>query len=131
MVPTAKERSGPLLYFAGAGIIAAVMAIPLIVPRSLAVKDDPNPISYLLILISFPVGGLVYRLRSRQWPIDSTVRKRQVTACCASLLLPLAVAFLTGMRGQGLDMTILSGIVSLIFMSGVLISGQRRGRNVA
>ena len=121
-----KNHRGPLLYFAVAGIIAAVMAIPLIVPRSLAVKDDPNPIGYLLILISFPVGGLVYRLRSRGWPIDINVRNRQITACCATLLLPLAVALLTGMRGQGLDMTILSGLVSLILMSGILISGRRR-----
>lgn len=124
-----KNHRGPLLYFAVAGIIAAIMAIPLIVPRSLAVKDDPNPIGYLLILLSFPVGGLVYRLRSREWPIDSTVRNRQVTASCATLLLPLAVASLTGMRGQGLHMTILSGFVSLILMSGILISGRRRSRS--
>jgi len=124
-----KNHRGPLLYFAAAGIIATVMAIPLIVPRSLAVKDDPNPIGYLLIMISFPVGGLVYRLRSRGWPIDGSVRNRQITACFATLLLPLAVALLTGMRGQGLHMTILSGFVSLILMSGILISGRRRSRS--
>lgn len=124
-----KNHRGPLLYLAAAGIIAAVMAIPLIVPRSSAVKDDPNPIGYLLILISFPVGGLVYRLRSRGWPIDRSVRNRQIKACCATLLLPIAVAFLTGMRGQGLHMTMLSGFVSVILMSGILLSGRRRSRS--
>lgn len=129
LTASTKNHRGPLLYFAVSGIIAAVLAIPLIVPRSLAVKDDPNPIGYLLILLSFPVGGLIYRLRSRGWPIDINVRTRQVTACCATLLLPLAVALLTGMRAQGLDMTILSGFVSLILMSGILISGRRRNRS--
>lgn len=129
--PSTNERRGPLLYFAVSGIIAAILAIPLIVPRSLAVKDDPNPIGYLLILISFPVGGSIYRIRSRKWPIDSFVRNRQITACGATLLLPLAVAIQTGMQGQGLAMTVLSGIVSLVLMSGILISGQRRCRTLA
>ncbi|XZE34675.1 hypothetical protein SH501x_000142 [Pirellulaceae bacterium SH501] len=126
-----KDRRGPLLYFATAGIIAVVIAIPLLVPRSMAVKDDPNPLGYLLILISFPIGGLVYRIRSREWPIDRTVRSRQITACYATLLLPIAAVLLTGMRGQGLHITVLSGMVSLILMAGILISGLRRSRNVA
>ena len=129
--PGAKDRRGPLLYFATAGIIAVVIAIPLLVPRSMAVKDDPNPLGYLLILISFPIGGLVYRIRSRKWPIDRTVRSRQITACYATLLLPIAAVLLTGMRGQGLHITLLSGMVSLILMAGILISGLRRSRNVA
>ncbi len=104
--PGTKDRRGPLLYFATAGIIAVVIAIPLLVPRSMAVKDDPNPLGYLLILISFPIGGLVYRIRSREWPIDRTVRSRQITACYATLLLPIAAALLTGMRGQGLHITV-------------------------
>jgi peptidoglycan/LPS O-acetylase OafA/YrhL len=127
--PTPKEHRGPLLYFAVAAIVSVILAIPLIVPRSLAAKDDPNPIGYLLMLMSFPIGGLIYRLRSRKWPIDTTVLKRQIAACCATLLLPLAVALLTGMRGQGFPMTILGGFVSLFLMSGILISGRRRGRS--
>lgn len=122
----AKQHGGPLLYFALPGIIGAASAIPLIVPMSLAVKDDPNPIGYLLILLSFPVGGLVYRIRSRKWPIDETVRQRQRTACIATLLLPVAVAFLTGMRAQGFHMTMLSGLASLVIMAAILVSGQRR-----
>lgn len=131
VVPSAKKHRGPLLYLTLAGIIAVILAIPLIFPRSIAVKDDPNPIGYLLILVSIPVGGFAYRVRSRKWPIDSTVKNRQITACFATLLLPLAVAILTGMRGQGLHMTVLSGVVSLILMSAIIISGQRRGRTVA
>lgn len=126
----AKQHRGPLLYFALGGILGAASAIPLVVPKSLAVEDDPNPIGYLLILFSFPVGGLIYRIRSRRWPIDGTVRQRQVVACCATLLLPIAVAFLTGMRAQGLGMTLLSGIVSMVLMAGIFLSGQRRGRNM-
>lgn len=130
-VQIAKKHRGPLMYFALAGIAAAILAVPLIVPRSLAVKDNPNPIGYLLVLFSMPVGGLVYRLRSRRWPIDRSARKRQVFACFLTLLLPLTFRLLTGLRGQGMHMTILSGIVSLTLMAGILVSGLRRGRNVA
>ncbi len=127
----ATQHRGPLLYCALAGIIGAALAIPLIVPKSLAAKDDPNPVGYLLILLSFPVGGLVYRFRSREWPIEKTVRQRQRTACFATLLLPLTVAILTGMRAQGLALTILAGSVSLVLVAAILVSGQRRGRNMA
>ncbi|XZE43834.1 hypothetical protein SH467x_003411 [Pirellulaceae bacterium SH467] len=129
--PGTTDRRGPLLYFATAGIIAAIISIPLLLSRSMAVKDDPNPLGYLLILISFPVGGFVYRMRSRKWPVDRTVRNRQINACCATLLLPIAAALLTGMRGQGFHITVLSGMVSLLLMAGILISGLRRSRNVA
>lgn len=127
----ALQHRGPLLYFLFAAIIGAALAIPLIVPRSLAVSDDPNPIGYLVILLSFPVGGLIYRLRSRNWPIDETVRHRQRRACFATLLLPFAVGLLTGMRAQGLHMTIIGGVFSLVLMAGILVSGRRRSRNVA
>jgi len=126
-----KQHRGPLLYFALAGIVGATLAIPLIVPQSMEVKDDPNPIGYLLILFSFPVGGLIYRLRSRRWPIDGTVRHRQGMACFATLLLPITIALMTGMRAQGFHMTILSGLVSLVLIAGILVSGRRRGRNKA
>jgi peptidoglycan/LPS O-acetylase OafA/YrhL len=125
---TVKTHRGPLLYFAISMITAIILAIPLIVPRSIAAKDDPNPFGYLLILVSFPTGGLLYRLRSRNWPIDSNVRIRQITACCLTILLPLSVALATGMIGQGLAMTYVSGIVSLMVVSGILISGRRRWR---
>ena len=36
------SRRGPLLKFSAAGIIAIILSIPLIVPKSLAVKDDPK-----------------------------------------------------------------------------------------
>ena len=124
-----KQRRGPLIYFALAGIVGASLAVPLIVPQSMEVKDDPNPIGYLLILFSFPVGGLIYRLRSRRWPIDKTVRHRQVIGCASTLLLPIAIAMMTGMRAQGFDMTILSGLVSLVLIAGILVSGRRRERN--
>lgn len=122
----AKARRGPLLYFVIAAIISVMLAIPLLVPRSLSVKDDPNPVGYLLILLSFPVGGFAYRLRSRKWPIDATVRQRQITACCGTLIIPFTAALLTGMRGQGLHTTVLCALMALILSIGILISGQRR-----
>ncbi|MEM8671300.1 MAG: hypothetical protein AAGG48_27510 [Planctomycetota bacterium] len=119
---------GPTMYFAVAGIAGAVLAIPLIVPRSIHVRDDPNAIGYLIIILSFPVGGLIYRIRSRDWPIDETVRRRQLIACAATLLLPFSVAILTGMRAQGFLMAVVSGFISMILMVAIFLSGRRRGR---
>ena len=131
--PQAIERQhrGPLLYFAVAGIIGAMLAIPLIVPRSMSVRDDPNPLGYLIILCSFPVGGLVFRIRSRHWPHDPSVSHRQWYACLATLLLPCTVALKTRMGGQGLHMTVLAAFVSLILSSAILLAGRRRYTNKA
>ncbi len=129
--PQAIERRhrGPLFYFAVAGIVGAILAIPLIVPRSMSVRDDPNPLGYLFILCSFPVGGLVFRIRSRYWPQDPSVSHRQWYACLATLLLPGTVALMTRMVGQGLHMTILAAFISLIISSAILIAGRRRYTN--
>jgi peptidoglycan/LPS O-acetylase OafA/YrhL len=125
--PKPYPDSGPLPYFSAAMLVGFLLAVPLIVPRSLAVKDDPNPVGYALILLSFPVGGLIYRIRSRNWPIDKTVRRRQIAACFATLLVPPATAFFLGSLGQGPTMAALGGIVSLSLISGILLSGLRRG----
>ncbi len=123
------RHRGPLLYFAVAGIVGAMLAIPLIVPRSMSVKDDPNPLGYLIILCSFPVGGLVFRIRSRHWPLDPTVSQRQWCGCIATLLLPSTVAVMTRMVGQGFEMTVLAAFISLILSSAILLAGRRRYEN--
>lgn len=123
------QRRGPLLYFALTGIVSIALTMPLLAPHSFAAHDDPDPIGYLLILFSFPIGGLIFRIRSRAWPIDETVRLRQRMACVATLLLPIAVASLVGLRGQGLHVIVFSGVVSLFLMAGILLSGPRRFRN--
>ena len=121
---TIRNHRGPMLYFAVAGLIGTVCAIPLLAPAS--ISDNPNPIGYLVILFSLPIGGLVYRIRSQSWPVDNSVRQRQLRACVLTLPLPLAIAMMTGMRAQGFVMTILGGIVSLAVMFAILISGRRR-----
>ena len=126
-----RQYRGPLLYIAVAGIVGAMLAIPLIVPRSMSVRDDPNPLGYLIILCSFPVGGLVFRIRSRHWPHDPSVSNRQLYACLATLLLPCTVALMTGMRGQGLHMIVLAAFISLILSSAILLAGRRRYTNKA
>lgn len=126
-----KEHRGPLLCFAFSMLSGALIGFPLIIPRSLAVKDDPNPVGYLLILLSFPAGGLTYRIRSRRWPIDPSVRSRQIRGCVATLAIPAIAVLLTGARGQGLTMSVFGGIISLVFMAGILVSGRRRSRKRA
>jgi hypothetical protein len=92
-----RNHRGPLLYFAVGGLVGAAAAVPLV--AAIPITADPNPLGYLLVLLGVPIGGLVYRLRSRHWPIDRGVRPRQIRASLATLLLPGAIAVMTGMRG--------------------------------
>ncbi len=41
-----RRHRGPLLYFAVAGIVGVMLAISLIVPSSMSVKDNPNSLGY-------------------------------------------------------------------------------------
>jgi hypothetical protein len=122
-----RNHRGPLLYFAVGGLAGAAAAIPLV--AAIPMSAYPNPLGYLLILLGVPIGGLVYRLRSRHWPIDSGVRSRQIRASLATLLLPGAIAVMTGMRGaKGFGLTFVGALVSASVIVGIFVAGRRRGR---
>ncbi len=122
------NHCGPLLYLAFGGLIGAAAAIPLV--AAIPITADPNPLGYLFALLGVPLGGIIYRLQSRPWPIDQTVRARQIRASLSTLLLPGAIAFMTGMRAQGTGLTLVGTMVSASVVVGIFAAGRRRDRNV-
>ena len=121
-----RNHRGPLLYFAVGGLAGAAAAYPLI--AAIPISADPNPLGYLLVLLGAPMGALVYRLRSRQWPIDRTVRTRQIRASLATLLLPGTIGVLTGMQAEGAGLTFVGALVAASVVVGIFVAGRRRGR---
>ncbi|HUG69296.1 MAG TPA: hypothetical protein VMM76_16210 [Pirellulaceae bacterium] len=122
---TDRNHRGPLLYFALGGLFGAAAAIPLVI--AIPISANPNPLGYLLVLLGVPIGGVVYRFRSRPWPIDHTARVRQIRASLATLLLPGAIAVTTGMRAQGAGLTLVGALVSASVVLGIFVAGRRRG----
>lgn len=124
-----QQRRGPALYLALGGLVGAIAGTLIIVATPM--HADLNPVAYLLILTGVPVGGLAYRVRSSRWPVDPSVRSRQLRASAATLLLPTAIGVLTGMRAQGLGMTIVGALIALSLVLGIFVSGRRRCRRYA
>lgn len=117
---------GPLIYCAVSGLIGAIVAIPLLVaiPRT----ANPNPIGYLIVLLSIPIGAIVFRIRARNWPIDDSVRRKQYLFSLSVLVFPLLVTAIVGLRGQGIGFVAIGVTVSLILIFSIFATGLRRPR---
>jgi len=91
-----------------------------------------TPVSILLMFLGSLAGGLYYRFRSAGWPVDPNAHHRRFGFAIVSTILPPSLtALATGMRGQGVSMTILMALIGLSVATGVLVSGDRRSRNDA
>jgi hypothetical protein len=115
------------MFLASGGLLGALAAIPLVV--AIPISADPNPLGYLIVLLGVPIGGLAYRIRSRNYPLDDGARSRLVRYCALPLLLPALIAILTGMRAQGFMMTIVGFVIALSIIFGILLAGSRRQRS--
>ena len=116
---TARVRRGPALYIAGFGLLGGFGAIPFLALQ--------NPTGFALVLVGCIVGGMIYRLRSRNWPHDPTIYKRQVQYSGLAVVLPPAVLFLfAGPNGQGPAIVMIGLIVGVSVACGIFISGTRR-----
>lgn len=123
---TRERVGGPLRYFAVAGAIGAFFAWPIVAPLSVSTKYDSSLTGYVIVAACIPIGALIFRIRSRNWPRDTRVRSRQRKACLATLLLPIVFAIGTGLRGQGVAMTMMAGLLAVVLIFAILLSGTRR-----
>ena len=118
---------GPAMHVAIGGLISAVVAAPLITNLFDAFAN-PNPIGYLLVLLGLPLGGLVFRIRSRRLPVDPDAKRISALAIAATILIPLCLAILVG-PGSGSKAVGIIGIGFLVAMSAttaILSCGFRR-----
>ncbi len=113
------NKKGPALYIVGIGMLFGFAAVPLLIRY--------NPVGLAMPLIGCVCGGIVYRARSRKWPVDPTARKRQMIYAGTSLILvPTVVFMFTGIRAQGFGMVVIGTIVGFSVAVGILVSGVRR-----
>lgn len=113
------RRMGPAIYIVFLALIGAVAGIPLLA--------NDNPVGFLTVFPGAVIGGLVYRLRARTWPIDPTAKVRRFSyAATVVFVLPFSVASLVGLGGQGATMALLALYVGVALAAGILISGDRR-----
>lgn len=119
-----RNHHGPAFYIAGGCFLGILLAVGVV---NLAHHQDLRFPVILICLCGMPIGGLIYRIRSRDWPSDHSARNRTIRYSLYSLALPMCVGMLTGMQGQGLAMTLLGGLIAASFVVGVLLAGARRG----
>lgn len=116
---TRNRGRGPALYIVGGGLIAALLAAPF--------HSHLNPIGLALAPVGTLAGGLLYRLRSRAWPIDPTARRRQLLLSVAVVcLIPAVIAALMGFDNSGIGSIIIGLIVGICIAAGILASGTHR-----
>lgn len=118
------HRPGPAVPIAVGTLVGGLFGVPLL--------THENEFGFLGVLPGAILGELYFRVRSSNRPLDPTARKRRYGyAILTTLLFPAVAAVMTGMRGQGLEMTVLALLIGLSIAAGILISGDRRSGGVA
>lgn len=112
-------RIGPAIYIAFFALLGAVAGVPLLASH--------GAVGFLTVVPGALFGGLVYRIRSRTWPIDPNARARRLSyALAVTVVLPGLIGAVAGLRAQGLGMTLLGLVIGAGLGAGILISGDRR-----
>lgn len=112
-------RSGPAMYIAFFALIGGVVGIPLLA--------NERAIGFLTVVPGALLGGLFYRFRSRNWPIDPAARARRLGyALIVTIVPPGLIVAVAGLRAQGLGMTLVGLVIGAALAAGILISGDRR-----
>ena len=118
------HRRGPAVPIVIGTMVGGLSGIPLLVHE--------NALGFVGLLPGALLGGLYFRVRSSNWPVDPTAQKRRYGyAILTTLSFPAVAAILTGMRGQGFAMTVLALWIGMSIAAGILISGDRRSGSVA
>ncbi|KAA5547329.1 hypothetical protein FYK55_00475 [Roseiconus nitratireducens] len=103
----------------GCGLLGGFAAVPFLALH--------NPLGFATVLVGCIFGGLVYRFRSRDWPHDPSIPRRQLWYSALAVILPPGVLFLlAGPRGQGPGFIVIGLVIGVSVAVGILISGTRR-----
>lgn len=119
---TAVDRryGGPALYIGGFGLVGTIGAIPF------PMLD--NPIRFVaVVLIGCIAGGLIFRLRARNWPQDPIARQWQpLYVALAMVIPPVAIFMYANTTGQGFELLVSGLFVGVSLAVSIYISGTRR-----
>ena len=87
-----KTRFGPAIPICVGALLGGTFGVPLL--------REENPIGFLFVFPGSLLGGLFYRIYSRNWPTDPTAFKRRyLSAFSILVLIPIIAATVTEMRG--------------------------------
>lgn len=123
--PVVARRLGPIWHVAIGGVLAGLIGGPLITNpwNRLA---NPNPLGYLVILLGFPIGAIVYRFRTKSKQVSQTaIRNRNGFLLLALLGLLTASAFTLASNGSIGYMLLVMAVLSSI-LAAILLTGVRR-----
>jgi hypothetical protein len=116
-------RKGPAMLIAIGAFLGGIAGAPLLM--------NENILGFFGVLPGSLLAGIAYRLRSANWPVDPTACYRRYRyATLAVVPVPLLTAMVTGMRAQGLGITILAFVIGMSVALGILVSGDRRSGTV-
>ncbi|MEM6692124.1 MAG: hypothetical protein AAF664_22035 [Planctomycetota bacterium] len=115
----AEFRRGPAWYIVFTALAGAFASIPFLARQ--------NAVGLVMVLAGCVVGGFIFRVRSQHWPVDPTVRYRQIVYSLLAVSLPPAVLFMfAGPNGQGPGVVVIGAIVGVSIACGIFASGTRR-----
>ena len=109
-------KKGPALYIMICALFAGFAS-----PQYLIRYDATG---FVFPVLGCIIGALVYRYRSRQWPIDPTARKRILKYSVIALALPAGIMFVLtgGGRAQGAGMVAICFFVGFSIAVGIILS---------
>ncbi|MCC9641587.1 hypothetical protein LOC71_04825 [Rhodopirellula sp. JC740] len=136
-------KRGPALYLVAGAILSAICVAPL---HALLALDAFNIVRFnnlfpvaaacAFVLFGMPVGGIVYRVRSRNWPIDPSVLSRQLWMATATLAFPLVtlaftlpLAELPSNRDRAMLLAMFAFFLAASMAAGILLAGTRRPKS--
>ncbi len=119
---------GAVMHIALGGFLCAVVAMSMILPFN--EHNRLIPIAYLLLLVGPPIGGLVYRFRSRGLPISQEAKHHSRMAIGIMFSIPLFCFMIVGF-GAEYKANAIVGVAFLIAMTmavAIVCCGNRRPR---
>ncbi|WP_234952449.1 hypothetical protein [Rhodopirellula baltica] len=112
-------RRGPAWYIIFSALAGAFASVPFL--------THVPAIGLATLLIGCVVGGLIFRIRSRNWPHDPSVRSRQMLYSLIAISFPpMGLFLLAGHNAQGIGIILLGALVGAFIACGIFVSGTRR-----
>lgn len=113
------EKKGPALYVASSGLVGTVLGSSLL---------GRHPLAALSLVFSGCIaGGVLYRARSRHWPVDPSARFRQARYIVALMtLIPGSLLLVSGLWDAPMTIVLIGAIAGFAISCGIIVSGARR-----
>ena len=116
------SKKGPALYIAGFSGMIGFFSVDYLM------RGDPT--GFIFPTFGAIAGGLIYRIRSRKWPVDPDVRIKQLRYTISILGITFLPAIVSGFMGPGPGLSLMTGVIGIGIIAGIFLSGTRRDGNL-